>query len=766
MGVSSKVASDDEADAVSWRLHGTQGRFVLGAQWSTHRELAGQEQDVIDSLAHRMDETFAGTGITFTTQPPAEGPYSIVYIGGDGSALREHGDFLGLAEQVDVGNSNRADSAFVFSEWIMDGYNSQVLADVVVHEVGHLLGYAHVGDDLETDHIADVAHTLATHEFITEQAWHLYKSLYFGGVIQLELDFVPERDAFDEGVSSENAGENVYKHFCEGADGAELFDGLNDPEVGFPEYDPAITTFSDRFSAATGDYPQTTLNAYYYLGKALHVLQDVTVPAHVHNDWHEPDGATYGDDTYEDNVTPGIASNYHEYFRFDAANNGASWDFQDWVNGYWAMPASVTVLGSSSQALWQRSFDYHEPGVVRLDELFRETADYTDDYDSDDYDGDYHNGVSGDGFPLPRLTELDRSADPLVHSQWSGVVENDISRDLEPWEVSVFARDVGTWAVEQSAMLIRAFYAAVGKVAEPPSNMHSTRTGLTSIEVGWDAVDGADSYIVYRSTSPNSGFSSMGTFLDPYYHDTALDLDTTYYYRVYANNDVAGLGRGYSSVSATTNPPDIDGDNDVDPVDASLLSMEIATGGTNLAVYDFNDDGQIGLPDLHKWLDLAGEVNLGSGISYLPADADLSGVVDGEDFIIWNAYKFTGLGNGGGGGLWDSGDFNADGFVNDRDFIIWNNYKFQSSSAVALPASTLSRPEDLVLTTRAAPAFDTVVAASTDETTAKAQRAKAVDWALQSYRRVPLSKLLVISGGEDDKGEETRVEAAVDRIFA
>lgn len=131
-------------------------------------ELAGQEQIVIDSLTQTMEQIFSGTGITFSTQLPSEGPYSTIYIGGDGSTLGEHQAFLGVAEQFDVGNLNRADSALVFSERIMDGYNSQVLADVVVHEAGHLPGYAHVGDDLETDNLADVAHTMATHEFITE----------------------------------------------------------------------------------------------------------------------------------------------------------------------------------------------------------------------------------------------------------------------------------------------------------------------------------------------------------------------------------------------------------------------------------------------------------------------------------------------------------------------------------------------------------------------------------------------------------------------
>lgn len=214
------------------------------------------------------------------------------------------------------------------------------------------------------------------------------------------------------------------------------------------------------------------------------------------------------------------------------------------------------------------------------------------------------------------------------------------------------------------------------------------------------------------------------------------------------------------------NSSDIDGDGDVDLDDVNLLSMEIATGGTNLAVYDFNDDGQISLPDLHKWLDLAGEVNLGPGISYLQADANLSGAVDREDFVLWNAYKFTNLGNGGGGGLWGSGDFNADGIVDGQDFFIWNSNKFQSSAAVALPASMPSRSEFPVLTTRAAPAFAAVVVASTDDTRGNVQRAKVVDWALQSYRRASLTRLPAATCGNDDKGEDKGLEAAIDIIFA
>ena len=66
-------------------------------------------------------------------------------------------------------------------------------------------------------------------------------------------------------------------------------------------------------------------------------------------------------------------------------------------------------------------------------------------------------------------------------------------------------------------------------------------------------------------------------------------------------------------------------------------------------------------------------MNLPSGNAYLLGDANLDGVVDGQDFIIWNANKFTFT------SAWSQGDFNADGTTDGQDFVIWNMFKFQES---------------------------------------------------------------------------------------
>ena len=49
--------------------------------------------------------------------------------------------------------------------------------------------------------------------------------------------------------------------------------------------------------------------------------------------------------------------------------------------------------------------------------------------------------------------------------------------------------------------------------------------------------------------------------------------------------------------------------------------------------------------------------------------------MDGSDFGIWNANKFTAT------AAWCSGDFNADGTVDGSDFGVWNGNKFTSAAA-------------------------------------------------------------------------------------
>ena len=124
--------------------------------------------------------------------------------------------------------------------------------------------------------------------------------------------------------------------------------------------------------------------------------------------------------------------------------------------------------------------------------------------------------------------------------------------------------------------------------------------------------------------------------------------------------------------SDATKPGDFNRDGEFDCVDIDQLTAEVAMGGTDLT-FDLNADGLVNLADVATWLQLAGEHNLGPGRVYLPGDANLDAWVDGSDFGIWNARRFT-LDAG-----WCGGDFNADGAVDGSDFGIWNAHKFMTS---------------------------------------------------------------------------------------
>ena len=117
---------------------------------------------------------------------------------------------------------------------------------------------------------------------------------------------------------------------------------------------------------------------------------------------------------------------------------------------------------------------------------------------------------------------------------------------------------------------------------------------------------------------------------------------------------------------------DFNGDGNFNGADVDSLVAVIAAG-TNNPVFDLTGDMLVNTSDLNQWLAIAGAANLPSGNPYLSGDATLDGVVDGQDFIVWNTNKFSTV------AAWTAGDFTADGVVDGQDFIRWNTNKFMSS---------------------------------------------------------------------------------------
>ena len=83
--------------------------------------------------------------------------------------------------------------------------------------------------------------------------------------------------------------------------------------------------------------------------------------------------------------------------------------------------------------------------------------------------------------------------------------------------------------------------------AGAPQNITATATSSTSVSLTWDAVNGAASYNVERSTDGRN-FVNVGSSTTPAYLDTAAIEDTSYTYRIDALN---GFGSDDASQGVT-----------------------------------------------------------------------------------------------------------------------------------------------------------------------------------------------------------------------
>ena len=208
-----------------------------------------------------------------------------------------------------------------------------------------------------------------------------------------------------------------------------------------------------------------------------------------------------------------------------------------------------------------------------------------------------------------------------------------------------------------------------------------------------------------QSASAQSSYDTVtgqSDWSDQYAWDTSGLAAGTYQIRVTPTDGRGNVGQSLTTMAfeLTASPTgDFDNDGDLDGDDIDLLVANIALGPADPAIFDVTNDGHVDLADRDQWLALAGAMNLPSGNPYLLGDANLDGVVDVQDFNVWNSNRFTPV------AAWTSGDFSADGVVDVQDFNIWNGNRFQSAngranSGISFPRSNSSdsRIRDMALT--------------------------------------------------------------------
>jgi|GEM_PF-1447499 len=91
------------------------------------------------------------------------------------------------------------------------------------------------------------------------------------------------------------------------------------------------------------------------------------------------------------------------------------------------------------------------------------------------------------------------------------------------------------------------------RALEAPSNVDaSDGTNTSRVEITWSAVTGADSYQVYRASSQNGSYSSVGSWSSSRsYNDSSASVGNRYWYRV-----VARAGSGSSAIESAESTPD------------------------------------------------------------------------------------------------------------------------------------------------------------------------------------------------------------------
>jgi hypothetical protein len=279
------------------------------------------------------------------------------------------------------------------------------------------LGYNRQSDSVSPLHLMEEG--TEVHQWISQEAYDYFTdqiagadiSAYLGSISASQAD---NRNNIIEGTAAEDKDDRpplyqtmpYLRHFCAGADGSEIYDGYS---LLWNNYDSALTQAQNIWQSAINAYAGNRPLSFYYLGHVVHLLADMTVPAHVHNDPHV---ASLGDpDEYEETI--GHNNNYKLWYY--AGGRSGNWLYS------LSLPTDLTTI-------------------------FYQTTNFTEDYDSGDYDGD------GPPYYFPSDYTAQWHLPNMVDRHTGGI-------DMA--EITLIGDDLMPYAIRRTAELYRLFYKAV-----------------------------------------------------------------------------------------------------------------------------------------------------------------------------------------------------------------------------------------------------------------------------------------------------------------
>lgn len=218
--------------------------------------------------------------------------------------------------------------------------------------------------------------------------------------------------------------------------------------------------------------------SYYWLGRIAHLLEDATVPAHVHDDTHfdgTPEGLP-GDDSLE--VYTG--------------DNWSNYDGSDYSGGQYDYDALPNMAGFD----WS-SVEPSNKQNIELFRLFWYTAQKTQYFASDDEDGNSN------------YTDLDDNSHAFSTSLWTGdgvtiidkneyLVQDDITNSGP--NITKVANATIPHAMKATAGLYRLFWDAV-HIDWPTDHHDNRRTSFTLLKGDMDDSDIDGRHFVLQPTS-------------------------------------------------------------------------------------------------------------------------------------------------------------------------------------------------------------------------------------------------------------------------